>query len=146
VSGDEAPYAELATRMRPALLRLNRRIRLENKVQPYTLTQLSALSTIERRGPLSAGELASFERVQPPSMTKVIATLEDAGLVRRDAHPSDKRQAIIAITPAGAVLLATSRRVGDAWLGAQLARLTDAEREQLSRLGPILDKLVEDRP
>ena len=145
MTGDEeTPYGELAARMRPALLRLHRRIRLENKVQSYTLTQLSALATVDVRGPLSAGDLAAFERVQPPSMTKVIAVLEEAGLVRRDAHPSDKRQAIIAITPEGADLLASSRRVGDAWLGAQLARLSDEEREQLKALGPILDKLVQD--
>jgi DNA-binding MarR family transcriptional regulator len=128
--------------VRPALLRLNRRIRLENKIQPFSLTQLSALSTIGLRGPLSAGDLAAYERVQPPSMTKVIAVLEEAGLARRDPHPSDKRQAIIAITPAGSALLEATRRSGDEWLGAQLARLTAKEREQLRQLAPILDKLV----
>jgi DNA-binding MarR family transcriptional regulator len=130
--------------MRPALLRLNRRIRLENKVQPYTLTQLSALATVDRHGPLSAGDLAAYERVQPPSMTKVIAVLEEAGLVRRDPQPADKRQAIIEITAAGAALMASSRQVGDAWLGAQLAKLSDDERDQLRQLAPILAKLTDD--
>jgi DNA-binding MarR family transcriptional regulator len=140
---NDQPDGDLGARLRPALLRLNRRIRMETSVGTHTLTQLSALATVERHGPLSAGDLAAFERVQPPSMTKVIAVLEDAGLVRRDAHPADKRQAIIAITPEGASLLATSRRIGDAWLGAQLAKLEDDERDLLSRLGPILDKLVD---
>lgn len=143
-SDDARRYAELAGEIRPALLRLTRRIRLENKVQPYTLTQTSALATVERHGPLSAGDLASFERVQPPSMTKVIAVLEEAGLVRRDPHPADKRQVIIAITDAGAALLASSRRIGDEWLGSQLAKLSDTEREQLRQLAPILAKLVAD--
>ncbi len=143
-SDEDGRYAELAGEMRPSLLRLTRRLRLENKVQTYTLTQISALATVERHGPLSAGDLASFERVQPPSMTKVIAALEDAGLVRRDPHPADKRQVIIAITDAGAALLASSRRTGDAWLSSQLAKLTDKEREQLRLLAPILAKLVAD--
>ncbi len=77
-------------------------------------------------------------------MTKVIAVLEEAGLVRRDPHPTDKRQAIIAITEAGAALMASSRQVGDAWLGTQLAKLTDKEREQLHRLAPILAKIIDD--
>ena len=138
-----APYAELAAQIRPALMRLNRRIRMENKVGPLTLTQISALTTVGIHGPLSAGDLAAYERVQPPSMTKVIAALEESGWVRRDAHPSDKRQAIIAITPRGVELLEHARRVGDAWLGAQLGRLTEVERDELRRLAPILDKLVE---
>jgi DNA-binding MarR family transcriptional regulator len=145
VTSDGSPrFPELAAEIRPALMRLNRRIRMENRDGRHTLTQLSALSTVEQHGPLSAGDLAGFERVQPPSMTKVIAVLEDAGLVRRDAHPTDKRQAIIAITPAGAALLDTSRRVSDAWLGVQLAKLSADERKQLAELAPILAKLIED--
>jgi DNA-binding MarR family transcriptional regulator len=62
--------------------------------------------------------------------------------VRRDAHPTDKRQAIIAITPEGASLLASSRRTGEAWFGAQLARLTEQERQQLRALAPILAKIT----
>jgi DNA-binding MarR family transcriptional regulator len=143
ISEIEAPYAELAAEIRPAILRINRRIRLVNRVGPYTLTQLSALSTVDNHGPLSAGDLAAYERVQPPSMTKVIAALEEAGLVRRDAHPSDKRQAIIAITPEGSALLASSRRTSEAWFAGQLAQLSEDEREQLRALAPILAKITE---
>jgi DNA-binding MarR family transcriptional regulator len=141
---EEVQHAELAAEIRPALMRLNRRIRMEHRIGPLTLTQISALSTVEVHGPLSAGDLAAYERVQPPSMTKVIALLEDAGFVRRDVHPSDKRQAIISVTPKGHDLLELSRRVSDEWLGGQLSRLSEHEREQLHTLRPILDKLVAD--
>jgi DNA-binding MarR family transcriptional regulator len=92
---------------------------------------------------MSAGELASCERVQPPSMTKVLANLEERGLVRRDISPSDRRQAIIAITDAGVELLDSERRSRDAWLSKRLNSLTSEERTLLHRVIPILDKLAE---
>jgi DNA-binding MarR family transcriptional regulator len=143
ISEIDPPYAELAAEIRPAILRINRRFRLVSRIGPYTMTQLSALSTVDTHGPLSAGDLAAFERVQPPSMTKVIAALEEAGLVRRDTHPTDKRQAIIAITAEGSALLASSRRTGEAWFGAQLSHLSEDERQQLHALAPILAKITE---
>src|SRR5207342_1037190 len=93
--------AELASQLRPALLRLTRLIRNQRVDMSVTLTQLSALATLEKRGPMSAGELAAYERVQPPSMTKVLAHLDEHGLVARRSHPSDKRQTVIALTNAG---------------------------------------------
>src|SRR5213082_2556101 len=93
--------AELASQLRPALLRLTRIIRNQRVDMSVTLTQLSAMATLRKSGPMSAGELAGYERVQPPSMTKVLANLEERGLVRRDVHPADRRQAVLAITPAG---------------------------------------------
>ena len=106
--------AELATLLRPSLLRLTRTIRNQRVDQSVTLTHLSAMATLHKRGPMSAGELASCERVQPPSMTKVLASLEERGLVQRGAHPADRRQAIIAITAAGIALLDSERRSRDA--------------------------------
>jgi len=81
--------------------------------------------------------------VQPPSMTKVLASLEDKGLVRREAHPTDKRQAIIALTDVGAELLDSERRQRDAWLSQRLAHLSAAERDALRDVIPVLDKLAE---
>ena len=107
-----------------------------------TLTQLSAMGTLEKRGPMSAGDLAACERVQPPSMTKVLAMLEERGLVRRDAHPADRRQAIIAITEAGTALLDSERRSRDAWLSQRLVQLTPDERALLRNVVPVLDKLA----
>jgi DNA-binding MarR family transcriptional regulator len=135
--------AELAAQLRAPLLRLNRVIRLQRVDTSVTLTQLSALGMIGSRGPMSAGELAAYERVQPPSMTKILAGLEDAGLIRRAPHPSDKRQAIIAITDAGSELLESERRSRDAWLSVQLAKLTGDERALLLQVAPLLGKLAE---
>lgn len=135
--------AELSAALRPSLLRLTRILRNQRVDLSVTLTQLSAMATLSKKGPMSAGELAAFERVQPPSMTKVLASLEDKGLVRRDAHPTDKRQAIIVLTDAGGRLLESERRQRDAWLSQRLARLTPDERARLRDVIPVLDKLAE---
>lgn len=134
--------ADLAALLRPALLRLTRVIRNQRVDMSITLTQLSAMGTLHKSGPMSAGELAACERVQPPSMTKVLAMLEERGLVRRDAHPGDRRQAIIAITDAGVALLDSERRSRDAWLTPRLSQLTREERALLRNAVPVLEKLA----
>lgn len=134
--------SELASLLRPALLRLTRLVRNQRVDMSVTLTQLSAMGTLLKNGPMSAGELAACERVQPPSMSKVLANLEERGLVRRDQHPTDRRQAILAITPRGEELLASERRTRDAWLSRRLAALTGEERELVHRVVPILEKLA----
>jgi DNA-binding MarR family transcriptional regulator len=134
--------SELASLLRPALLRLTRLVRNQRVDMSVTLTQLSAMGTLFKNGAMSAGELAACERVQPPSMSKVLANLEERGLVRRDQHPSDKRQAILAITPRGEELLDSERRTRDAWLSRRLASLSGEERELLRRVVPILDQLA----
>jgi len=135
--------AELAAHLRPSLLRLTRIIRNQRVDMSVTLTQLSAMGTLHKHGPMSAGELANCERVQPPSMTKVLSMLEERGLVRRDAHPGDRRQAIMSITQAGIALLDSERRSRDAWLSQRLAQLTPDERAALRNVVPVLDKLAE---
>lgn len=134
---------ELASLLRPALVRLTRLVRNQRVDQSVTLTQLSAMGTLRSHGPMSAGELAAAEKVQPPSMTKVLAHLEERGLVRREVSPADRRQAIIAISDAGAELLDSERRSRDAWLSKQLEKLTPEERAALLRAVQILHKLAE---
>jgi DNA-binding MarR family transcriptional regulator len=134
---------ELASLLRPSLLRLTRLVRNQRVDLSVTLTQLSVLGTLHRRGPMSAGELAAYERVQPPSMTKVIASLEARGLLLRDIHPIDRRQAVIAITAAGVKLLDDERRSRDAWLTRRLAALTPEERAIVRAAIPVLDKLAD---
>src|SRR5207248_1363706 len=87
--------AELSAALRPSLLRLTRILRNQRVDMSVTLTQLAAMGTLRKKGPMSAGDLAAHERVQPPSMTKVLAGLEDKGMVTRQTHPTDKRQVII---------------------------------------------------
>jgi DNA-binding MarR family transcriptional regulator len=135
--------AELAAQLRPSLLRLTRIVRNQRVDMSVTLTQLSAMGTLHKRGPMSAGDLAACEKVQPPSMTKVLASLEERDLVRRDPHPSDRRQAIIAITDAGVALLDSERRSRDEFLSQRLSQLTPDERAVLRNVIPVLDKLAE---
>lgn len=135
--------AELSAALRPSLLRLTRIIRNQRVDLSVSLTQLSAMATLQKKGPMSAGDLAAHERVQPPSMTKVLAGLEEKRLVTRGAHPTDKRQAIIVLTSAGLDLLDSERRQRDAWLSQRLAQLTPDERAALRAVIPVLDKLAE---
>src|SRR4249919_541838 len=107
--------AELASQLRPALLRLTRLNRNQRVDMSVTLTQLSALATLHKHGPMSPGELAAIERVQPPSMTKMLALLEERGLITRQPHPTDRRQAIIVLAETGVELLDSERRSRDAW-------------------------------
>ena len=92
------------------------------RAKVLTVSQLSALGILDRKGPLSPSQLASAEKVQPPSMTRVVAALEDLGFVCRHPHESDGRQWVIALTEAGRVLLAENRNLRQAWLEARLGR------------------------
>ncbi|WP_375480764.1 MarR family winged helix-turn-helix transcriptional regulator [uncultured Jatrophihabitans sp.] len=135
--------AELASLLRPVLLRLTRLVRNQRADMSVTLTELSAMAALEKYGRMSAGELATCERVQPPSMTKVLAKLEDRGLVRREVHPTDRRQAIIEITEPGLALLDSERSSRNAWLSRRLETLSAAELAALLSIVPVLDKLAE---
>jgi DNA-binding MarR family transcriptional regulator len=133
--------AELASALRMALLRAARRIRSQRVNPAATLSQLSALATVRKCGPLSAGEVAAIERVQPPSMTKILAALESAGWIQRAAHPDDRRQSIISVTPAGEELLEIEARARDEWLAQRLVEFSDAERDILRSAIDVLDRL-----
>ena len=104
-------------------------------------TQLGALATLERHGAMTPGELAEHEKVQPPSMTRVIAVLEQRDLVTRTAHATDKRQVMLTATAEGRELVHQSRRLRDAWLARRLRELTPEDRAKLRAAAPILEKL-----
>lgn len=131
----------LASGLRLAVMRLARRMRAERD-STLTLSQLAALATVERRGPLTPGELAAHERVQPPSMTRLVSSLEAAGLIIRTAHPRDRRQALLDVAPAGLALLREDRRRREAWLATRLRALGDADRDVLRRAVAVLDRLA----
>jgi DNA-binding MarR family transcriptional regulator len=132
----------LASRLRLAVVRLNRKLRAQRPDSAVSLTKLAALSTLYKCGPLTPGELAAREGVQPPSMTRVIAGLEEIGLVTRGPHPTDGRQAIVALTPAGTSFLEAEVSVREAWLDRRLAELTAEERELLDRAAQIIDRIA----
>ena len=132
---------ELASALRLAVLRAARRIRSQRVNTAVTLSQLSALATVSKCGPMSAGELAGIERVQPPSMTKILASLEADGLVERSPHQEDRRQSIISITAAGRDLLDAEIRARDNWLATRLVDFSPDELRTLFEAVAVLDRL-----
>lgn len=135
---------EVAARLALVLGRLNRLIR--PTTGDLTQSQLSALSSIVRLGPLRSGDLARIESVTPPSMTRLMGGLEASGLVGRTADPDDGRAALLSATPAGveAVLRARAHRARR--LGALLASLDDAAIDALDVATDILERTVEGEP
>lgn len=139
----------LAEDLRISIARLSRRLRTLRPVptegageaSPLSLTQFAALAALERHRSMTPRELADHEKVQPPSMTRVIAYLEGQGLVERSPHPTDGRQVVLSVTTAGRDLLAGERRRKEAWLSQRLSELTAEERAILRKAAPILDKL-----
>jgi DNA-binding MarR family transcriptional regulator len=134
--------AELASAMRVSVMRLSRRLRSERSNHGLSLTQIATLATLDRHGPLTPRELADQERVQPPSMTRILAGLEERHLITRTPHASDGRQHLCALTPAAVELLREDRRRRDAWLALRLAELTPAERDVLRAAAPLLDRIT----
>ena len=134
--------AALAHDLRLAVMRFSRRLRNQRVDQSVTLTHLAALSTLKRHGAMSPGELAGHERVQPPSMTRVVVALEGMGLVTRSPHPTDGRQVVIDLTPAAEELLTAEARAREAWLTGMLERLSVEERVVLYEAAVIMDKLA----
>jgi DNA-binding MarR family transcriptional regulator len=133
----------LASRLRLSVVRLNRRLRAQRTGQEVSLTQVSAMSTLHKCGPLTPGQLAGKEGVQPPSMTRVIAALEELGYVERSPHPTDGRQAIVALSERGLEYVHATISAREAWLDERLAELGDEEREVLSRAAEIIDRMAE---
>ena len=134
--------AALAHDLRLAVMRFSRRLRHQRVDQSVTLTHLAALSTLKRHGSMSPGELAAHERVQPPSMTRVVVALEGMGLVTRSPHPTDGRQVVIDLTPAAEALLGAEAQAREAWLSGMLHELTAEERAVLREAAVIMDKLA----
>jgi DNA-binding MarR family transcriptional regulator len=137
--------AGLASALRISVTRLARRLRAERQsegLEPdLSDTQLAALAALERHSAMTPGELADHEKVQPPSMTRVIAVLEERALVMRAPHASDRRQVVLTVTDYGREVVQQSRRLREAWLAKQLRGLTPQERAALRAAAPVLEKL-----
>jgi DNA-binding MarR family transcriptional regulator len=135
---------ELASALRMSVMRVARRLRAHRSAEvTLTLTQLATLATLERHGPLTPRELADHEKVQPPSMTRVLALLEGHGLVRREPHPTDRRQQVVTVTEQAVAMLREDRRRRDAWIAQRLAELTADERAALRAAAPVLERLAQ---
>lgn len=135
------PDAALAGSLRDAIGRLGRRMRAERAPADLSLGQWAALRTLDSHGPRTPSELAAHEKVQPPSMTKILANLEAHGYVTRTPDPVDRRQVVVAASAEGRALLADDRRRKDRWVSQRLTTLEPSERAALAAALPILEKL-----
>jgi len=137
-----ADDAELAAHLRLVVMRLARQLRSQT-VAGLSPSLISALVSIERRGPVMLGQLATLERVKPPSVTRMVASLEQAGLVRREADPEDRRVARLSLTADGLRTVQRSRTRKTAYLAKRLGALGDADIESLRQALPVLERVLE---
>jgi len=136
--------AHIAAELRVIMSRFRRRLR-EVDSEGFTSPQLLALSRLDREGPATVSTLARAEGIRPQSMGANIAVLEEAGLVKRKADPTDGRQAILSLTPAANDFIKASRAARDNWLSRTVvARLTPTEQKELARGIELLQRLFDD--
>ena len=133
---------DLPSALRVSVMRLARRIRLERSTDDLSLNQLAVLGTLRRSGELTLGELAAVERVKPPSITRAVNSLVEAGLVVRRPNETDGRLVMVDLTPQARELLDEESRRRDLWLAQRLDELATADRQLLKRVAPLLDVLA----
>jgi DNA-binding MarR family transcriptional regulator len=139
-----AAQADLAPRLRLAVTRLARRLRREADLPGVSPTQVSALATIERAGPLTLGELAAHEGVQPPTITAAVGRLEEQDLVHRRVDPQDRRVHRVEISAAGRRLLEKNRSRKNAYLERRLRALSSDDRATIERAADLLEAILRD--
>jgi DNA-binding MarR family transcriptional regulator len=137
------PTLDLAVRLRLAITRTSRRLRQEAS-QGLSPSLTSALATVDTHGPLTPSELAARERVQRPTATRLIARLEELGVLQRAADPQDRRCSLLSVTPEGHALMEELRQRKTAYLAHRLEGLDSDERAALDRAAAILERLLED--
>ena len=139
-----AADAQRVNQVRVAVMRLSRRLRNQGNVG-ITPSQLAVLGTLERTGPMTLGQLAEAEAVQPPSMTRIVNALAEAGLVQREARAGDRRSIEVALARPGRRALESIRAHRNTWLLERVQGLTEAERIDLWRGVSAIERLLEDR-
>lgn len=133
----------LASALRSSTLRLSRQIRRQRAdSHDLTANQLGVLGALGKHDAMTIGELAAHEQVKPPSMTRIVSNMEEAGLVARRPHETDKRQIVVELTDAAHHLLRANRRRRDEWLQNKLKKLTPEERDILRKAAPVLERLA----
>jgi DNA-binding MarR family transcriptional regulator len=133
----------LAADLRVSVMKLARRLRQQRSDDDISTGQYSVLGALVTHGPRTPRELADHERVQPPSMTRILGSLVDAGLVMRTDHPIDGRQVLMSVTDQGLRVVQETRRQRTAWLARRLAELTPDERATLAEASRIALRLAE---
>ncbi|QNJ92598.1 MarR family transcriptional regulator [Mycolicibacterium fluoranthenivorans] len=136
--------SRLSSDLSLAVIRLARQLRFRRPDSPVSLSQLSALATVAKEGPMTPGALAIRERVRPPSMTRVIASLVDLGFVDRTAHPADRRQVLVSVSQAGTDLIEAERKASREWLQQRLDALTPEQRQTLLEAADLMLAIVDE--
>jgi DNA-binding MarR family transcriptional regulator len=106
------------------------------------MSQISALSTLQRHGPLRVGELARREQISKSSVTRLVARLEATGYLERKVDPEDGRSFVVAITAHGHDLLGSARQRANEFLALQVNRLAEDDRRALLAALPALERLA----
>jgi DNA-binding MarR family transcriptional regulator len=135
---------DLPSRLRFAVMRLARQLRQQDDQDDVTPSGASALSSLERLGPMTLGRLAAVERVRPPSVTKIVDRLEELGLARREVDPADRRSSLVHLTDAGRRHLAEARKRKTAYLASRLAALPPEDVATLEAALPVIEHLLGD--
>lgn len=134
---------DLSADLRFAVMRLRRRLVTERHPDnELSLSAMAVLGVLFVYGDRSVGELATHERVQPPSMTRLVNALSAAGYVTREPHETDGRQVLVRLTNLGRTSVEADRDRRDAWLSCRLGELTASERDVLAAAAPILERLA----
>lgn len=142
--GSSSSVAALASELRLSVMRLRRRLVSErDPANALSLGAMAVLAGLERHGDLTLGALAQRERVQPPSMTRTVNCLEEAGYVVRLPGEVDRRQVLVSVTDKGREVLFADRARRTEWLAQRLAELTESERAVLRDAAPILERIAE---
>ena len=139
-----APTTHLADDLLMVVTRLARRLRRVVAADGVTPTQRSILTTLERRGPLTHGDLAAIERVRPPTITVAVDRLQEQGLVDRTRDDQDRRITRVVLTDRGHALLADARKERTAFLEQRLRALTPADRAAIAAAAPALARLLDE--
>ena len=132
---------ELVGRLRYSVARLSRLLRQQDQ-SGLTPTTTAMLATIARDGPLTLGELATLEQVAPPTITKAVGKLEEAGFVERVPDPGDRRVCRVVLTDGGRRQLDDNRSRRTAWLVERLDLLPTSDRERLGHVVELLEHLT----
>jgi DNA-binding MarR family transcriptional regulator len=144
VNAEEHDY-EAAVAVRRAVLSIGRSLKAQRPAEGRPSLELSVLGHLHRRGPMTPGDLAAAERVQPQSLTRTLTSLEHVGMIDRTAHPRDGRRAVLTLTRAGLDALRTDMAVRDDWLAAAMASyLTETECELLRLAAGLLERLADE--
>ena len=138
-----APVDDLSAKLRPAILRVSRRLRAEKADHELSDSQSAILAYIDNHGPSTPGTLASFERVTPPSMNRTINAVVEAGYAVRIPSADDGRKVVVSLTETGKALVTETRRQRNAWLYQRLSELSPDDRQTLNRAADILRTLAD---